>query len=54
MSKCFPKPYETFGGDINVKFDLSNSPTKADLKDETGIGNFNFALKSDLASLKLK
>ena len=52
MSQCFPKPYETFGGDINVKVDLSNSPTKADLKDETGIGNFNFALKSDLASLK--
>ena len=24
MSKYFPKPYEYFGGDINVKVDLSN------------------------------
>ena len=21
MSQCFPKPYEPFGGDINVKVD---------------------------------
>ena len=32
MSQCFPKPYETFGGDINVKVDLSNYATKTDLK----------------------
>ena len=24
MSQYFPKPYEPFGGDINVKVDLSN------------------------------
>ena len=24
MSQYFPKPYEPFGGDTNVKFDLSN------------------------------
>ena len=24
MSQYFPKPYESFGGDINVKVDLSN------------------------------
>ena len=28
MSKYFPKPYEPFGGDINVKVDLSNFATK--------------------------
>ena len=29
MSQYFPKPYEPFGGDINVKVDLSNYATKA-------------------------
>ena len=32
MSQYFPKPYEPFGGDINVKVDLSNYATKADIK----------------------
>ena len=32
MSKYFPKPYEPFGGDINVKVDPSNYATKADIK----------------------
>ena len=32
MSKYFPKPYEPFGGDINVKVDLSNYATKKILK----------------------
>ena len=32
MSQYFPKPYEPFGGDINVKIDLSNYATKADIK----------------------
>ena len=31
-SQYFPKPYEPFGGDINVKVDLSNYATKTDLK----------------------
>ena len=31
MSHYFPKPYEPFGGDINVKVDLSNYVTKAKL-----------------------
>ena len=29
MSQYFPKLYEPFGGDINVKVDLSNYATKA-------------------------
>ena len=32
MSQYFPKPYESFGGDINVKVDLSNYATRADNK----------------------
>ena len=32
MSQYFPKPYEPFGGDINVKVDLSNYATKTDFK----------------------
>ena len=46
-SQYFPKPYEPFGGDINVRVDLSNYVTKADIKDTSC-----FALKSNLASLK--
>ena len=34
MSQYFPKTYEPFGGDINVKVDLSNYATEADLKDD--------------------
>ena len=52
MSQYFPKQYEPFGGDINVKVDLSNYATKTDLKDATGVDTSNFALKSNLASLK--
>ena len=32
MSEYFPKPYKSFGGNINVKVNLSNYTTKADLK----------------------
>ena len=32
MSQYFPKPYERFGRDINVKCDLSNYATKVDIK----------------------
>ena len=32
MSQCFPKPYKSFDGDINVIIDLSNYATKDDIK----------------------
>ena len=51
MSQYFPKPYEP-GGDINVKVDLSNYATKADLKNATGVDVLSFARKAYLASLK--
>ena len=52
MSQYFPKPYEPFGGDINVKVDLSNYATKADIKNISHVDTSNFALKTNLASLK--
>ena len=52
MSQYFPKPYEPFGGDINVKIDLSNYATKADIKNISHVDTSSFALKSNLASLK--
>ena len=52
MSKFFPKPYEPFGGDINVTVDLSNYATKTDLKNVTHVDTSSFALKTNLATLK--
>ena len=52
MSQYFPKPYEPFGGDINVKVDLSNYATKTDLKSISHVDGSSFALKSNLTSLK--
>ena len=45
MSKFFPKPYEPFGGDINVTVDLSNYATKTDFKNVTHVDTSNFVLK---------
>ena len=42
MSQHFPKTYECFGGDVNVKVDLSNYATNIS----------SFALKSNLVDLK--
>ena len=52
MSQYFPKPSEPFGGDINVKVDLSNYATNTDLKNISHIDVSSYALKSNLASLK--
>ena len=52
MSKYFPKPYEPFGRDINVKVDLSNYATKADIKNVSNVDTSSFALKTNLANLK--
>ena len=35
MSEYFPKPFRSFGGNINVKVDLSNYATKTDLNNIT-------------------
>ena len=52
MSQYFPKPYEAFGGDINVKVDLSNYAAKADIKNISHVDTSSFALKTNLANSK--
>ena len=52
MSQYFPKPFKSFGRNINVKVDLSNYATKTDLKNITHNDHSSLALKANLASLK--
>ena len=53
MSQQFPKPYEPFGGNVNVKVDLSNYATKTNIKKiRMLIHVASFVLKLNLASLK--
>ena len=52
MSQYFPKSYKPFGGSINVKVDLSNYATKADIKNISHVDTSSFALKTNLANLK--
>ena len=54
MSQYFPKPFRSFGENINVKVDVSNYATKTDLKNIAHVNTSNFTLKTNLASLKLK
>ena len=51
MSQYFPKPCDPFCGDINVKVDLSNYATKADIKKISHVDTSSFALKTNLANL---
>ena len=52
MSQYFPKPYEAFSGDIDVKVDLSNYATKADIKNISHIDTSSFALKTNSPNVK--
>ena len=52
MSQYFPKPFRSFERNINVKVDLSNYVTKADIKNISHVDTSSFALKTNLASLK--
>ena len=51
-SQYFPKPFRSFGGNINIKVDLSNYATKIDLKNVTHVDNSSFALKTNSTSLE--
>ena len=46
------QPYINFGGNINVKVDLSNYATKSDIKNISHVDTWSFSLKTDLANLK--
>ena len=52
MSQYFPKPFRSFGRNINVKVDLSNYATKTDTKNISHVDTSNFALKKNLANSK--
>ena len=52
MSQYFPKPYAPFSRDINIKVDLSNYVTKADITNISHVDTSNFALKINLANSK--
>ena len=54
MSQYFPKPFRIFGGNINVKVDLSNYATKTDLKNVTHVDTSRFTLKTNLVSLDIE
>ena len=54
ISQHFPKHNEAFGGDSNIKTDLSNYATKADIENISQVETSSFALKSNLASLKME
>ena len=44
MCQYFPKPFKSFGGNMNVKVDLSNYATKTDFKKVTHVDTSSFAL----------
>ena len=52
MSQYFPNPFRSFGGNINIKVDLSNYTTKSDLRNVTHVDTLRFALKANLVTLK--
>ena len=52
MSQYFPKPFRSFGRNINVKVDLSNYATKVGIKSILYVDTSGFALKTNLANLK--
>ena len=52
MSEYFPKPLRSYRENINVREDLSNYATKADIENITHVDTSGFALKTNLSNLK--
>ena len=52
MNQYFPKPFRSFGWNINVKVDLSNYATKADIKNISHHDTSIFALKTNITNSK--
>ena len=53
MSQYFPKQFNShFGDSIKDKVDLSNYPTKTDIKNISHVDTSSFVLKTNLANLK--
>ena len=53
MSQHFPKPFKSFGENINVKVDLSNYATKTDLKNVTHVDTYLASLKTEVDKLDI-
>ena len=53
MSKYFP-PYRSSGRNIKVELDRRNYATKTDLKNVTHVEASSFALKTNLANLRIE
>ena len=51
-TQYFPKPFRSFGGNINVKIGLPYYATKTDFKTITHVATSSFALNTNLANLK--
>ena len=54
MSQYFPKPFRNLGGNINVKVDISNYATKADIENILHLDTSSFAVKTNIAELKIE
>ena len=54
MSRYYPKPDKQFGRNIQVKVDLSHYATKTDINNISHVDTSSFALKTNVATLKLK
>ena len=52
MSPYFPKPFGSFGGNVDVKVDLSSYATKADIKTISHVDTSSFEWKTNLSNLK--
>ena len=52
MGEYFPKSFKSFERNINVKVDLSNYATKADIKNILHVDTSSLTLKTSLANLK--
>ena len=46
MTQYFPKPFRSFGGNVNVNNDLSNYATKTDHKNVAHVDTSRFAPKA--------
>ena len=53
MSRYFPKPFKSFGRNINVKVDISNYATKSDLKNVTHLRTSRYG-KTRVTSCELR
>ena len=54
ISQYFPKTYDPFSRNINVKVDVSNYATKAYFKNISNVDTSSSVLKTNLANLKIE